>query len=160
MTKLTNPLRIAFIKAKWHSHIVDQCWFACDAHLKKTADVPVTFDVFNVPGALEIPLLAQDVAGTGKYDAIIASALVVNGGIYRHDFVATAVIDGMMRVQLDTGVPVFSAVLTPHNFHDGPEHKEFFFNHFKHKGEEVADACLEMLAARLAVQDAVQVRAA
>ena len=77
---------------------------------------------------------------------VIACALVVNGGIYRHEFVSTAVIDGLMRVMLDTGVPVFSAVLTPRDFHDHEEHRSFFKDHFVKKGEEVAVACLDTLA--------------
>ena len=71
---------------------------------------------------------------------------MVNGGIYRHEFVAAAVIDGLMRVQLDTGVPVFSAVLTPRDFHEHEEHRHFFAEHFMKKGEEVAQACVETLA--------------
>jgi 6,7-dimethyl-8-ribityllumazine synthase len=63
---------------------------------------------YEVPGAFEIPLHAQRLARSGRHDAMMACALVVNGGIYRHDFVAHAVIDGLMRVQLDTDVPVFS----------------------------------------------------
>ena len=52
-----------------------------------------------------------------------------------------AVISGMMQVQLATGVPVLSAVLTPHHFHAGHEHQEFYFQHFKVKGVELATAC-------------------
>lgn len=55
------------------------------------------------------------------------------------------VIDGRMRVQLDAGVPVFSAVLTPRDFHDHEEHRGFFAAHFVKKGEEVASACLATL---------------
>jgi 6,7-dimethyl-8-ribityllumazine synthase len=84
-------------------------------------------------------------AQTGRYAAIIACGLVVNGGIYRHDFVASAVIDALMRVQLDTDVPVFSAVLTPRDFHDHEEHQNFFREHFVKKGTEVAGACLASL---------------
>lgn len=47
-----------------------------------------------------------------------------------------------MRVQLDTGVPVLSAVLTPKNFHDHAEHQRFFAEHFVLKGAEAARACL------------------
>lgn len=71
---------------------------------------------------------------------------MVNGGIYRHEFVNSAVIDGLMRVQLDTGVPVFSAVLTPRDFHDHEEHQRFFRGQFVKRGQEVATACLETLA--------------
>jgi len=99
-----------------------------------------------VPGAFEIPLLAKKLAQTGRYDAIVACALVVNGGIYRHEFVTTAVIDGLMRVQLDTEVPVMSAVLTPRDFHEHEEHVRFFREHFVKKGTEVAQACLATMA--------------
>jgi 6,7-dimethyl-8-ribityllumazine synthase len=51
-------------------------------------------------------LLALKLARSGRYDAIVACGLVVNGGIYRHEFVGAAVIDALMRVQLDTEVPV------------------------------------------------------
>lgn len=69
-------------------------------------------DIFDVPGALEIPLHAKTLAETGRYDAILGTAFVVDGGIYRHDFVAGTVLDGLMTVQLQTNVPVLSAVLT------------------------------------------------
>ncbi len=59
---------------------------------------------------------------------------------------ATAVIDGLMRVQLDTGVPVLSAVLTPRDFHEHADHLRFFSEHFVKKGAEVARACLETIA--------------
>jgi 6,7-dimethyl-8-ribityllumazine synthase len=100
-----------------------------------------------VPGAFEIPLFARRLARAGRHAAIAGAALVVDGGIYRHDFVAHAVIDGLMRVQLDTDVPVFSMVLTPHHFHEHAEHAQFFGAHFVVKGQEVASACARMLVA-------------
>ncbi len=65
-----------------------------------------------------------------------------------HEFVADAVIGGLMRVQLDTGVPVFSCVLTPHHFHEHDVHQRFFAEHLVDKGREAAHACLATLAAR------------
>jgi 6,7-dimethyl-8-ribityllumazine synthase len=131
--------RFAFIKAKWHSNIVDQ---GLKGFLEKiSADQT---DVFDVPGALEIPLLAKTLAETGKYHAVIGCAFVVDGGIYRHDFVASSVIDSLMRAQMDTGVPVLSVVLTPHNFQESPELIEFFEKHFVKKGIEAASAALEI----------------
>jgi 6,7-dimethyl-8-ribityllumazine synthase len=79
-------------------------------------------------------------AESGRYVAIVAAGFVVNGGIYRHEFVADAVIQGLMRVQLDTKVPVISAVLTPQNFLEHGEHRKFFHDHFVVKGAEAA-AC-------------------
>ncbi len=152
---LSSPLRIAVVCASWHSDIVHQ---ARDAMLAEFARQHVPAEqvaLFNVPGAFEIPLMAKKLAHTGRYDAIVACALVVNGGIYRHEFVTSAVIDGLMRVQLDTDVPVFSAVLTPRDFHDHAEHQQFFSAHFVKKGTEVARACLDTLASLQAVQTLV-----
>jgi 6,7-dimethyl-8-ribityllumazine synthase len=147
-------LRIAVVCASWHSDIVHQARDAMLAEFLRQKVAANQVEVLNVPGAFEIPLMVKKLALTGRYDAIVACALVVNGGIYRHEFVTSAVIDGLMRVQLDTNVPVFSAVLTPRDFHEHDEHKQFFSQHFVKKGTEVARACLETLAA-LQTVDAV-----
>jgi len=144
--------RIALISAQWHADIVGQAREAALAELARASPPPGwPVDCLEVPGAFEIPLLAQKLAASGRYRAVLACALVVDGGIYRHDFVASAVIDGLMRVQLDTGVPVFSAVLTPHHFHEHAEHQAYFSRHFVQKGQELAQACLRTLACHAAV---------
>ena len=101
--------------------------------------------MFHVPGSLEIPLQAKLLAKTGRFDIIVAAGFVVNGGVYRHDFVAATVIDAMMQVQLETEVPILSVVLTPINYHEHEAHHQFFFDHFKVKGREAANACIHTL---------------
>jgi 6,7-dimethyl-8-ribityllumazine synthase len=133
--------RVAFIQASWHKDIVDRCRDSFLAEIAKLGIVAERIDVFAVPGAFEIPLQAKLLAKTGRYAAIVGAGFVVNGGIYRHEFVAQAVISGLMQVQLETEVPVLSAVLTPHHFHDHAEHHQFYFDHFVVKGAEVARAC-------------------
>ena len=103
-------------------------------------------DVFDVPGVFEIPLQAKLLAKTGQYAAIVAAGFVVDGGIYRHEFVSATVIDALMQVQLETEVPVLSAVLTPQHFHEHETHAEFFLKHFVVKGAEVAEACWATMA--------------
>jgi len=141
----TAKNRIAFIQACWHKEIVDQCRISFTAEIAKLGFPESSIDFFEVPGAFEIPLHAKLLAKTGKYAGIVASGLVVDGGIYRHDFVATAVINSLMNVQLETEVPVFSAVLTPHHFHSHSEHQEFFHAHFVVKGQEAARACADTI---------------
>jgi 6,7-dimethyl-8-ribityllumazine synthase len=140
--------RIAIVAAQWHAGIVDQ---AVSAFRERLTELGIDeVDVFRVPGAFEIPLHAKRLAVSGRYAAIATSALVVDGGIYRHDFVAGTVVDALMRVQLETDVPVFSAVLTPHHFHEHAEHRDYFTRHFAVKGRELADAVsatIESLAA-------------
>jgi 6,7-dimethyl-8-ribityllumazine synthase len=144
--------RIAFVQAGWHADIVRQghAGFASEC-ARLWPGAPPAIDVHQVPGAFEIPLLAQALARRGGVHAIVACALVVDGGIYRHDFVAHAVIDGLMRVQLDSGVPVFSVVLTPKDFHEHATHRDFFARHFVDKGAEAARACAQTLAAHAAL---------
>lgn len=136
---------IAIIQSCWHRDIVDRGRESVVTQLKKFGYDRSQIDLFEVPGAFEIPLHAKRLAETGKYRAIIACGLVVDGGIYRHEFVAQAVIDGLMRVQLDTNVPVFSMVLTPHHFHEHEQHQRYFLEHFVTKGEEAATACAQTL---------------
>lgn len=133
--------RIAFIQAGWHHDIVDQCRLSFISEIAKLGHTESDIDFLQVPGAFEIPLQAKFLANSGKYAAIVAAGFVVNGGIYRHEFVAEAVISGLMQVQLSTDVPVLSVVLTPHHFHASEEHQHFFHEHFKVKGVEAAHAC-------------------
>ncbi len=136
-----NAVRIAFIQACWHKEIVDQCRASFIAAMAKSGYGAGCIDLYEVPGSFEIPLQAKLLAKSGRYAAIVASGLVVDGGIYRHEFVAEAVIGGLMQVQLETEVPVISAVLTPRNFHGHEEHRRFFHEHFTVKGAEAAQAC-------------------
>jgi 6,7-dimethyl-8-ribityllumazine synthase len=82
----------------------------------------------------------------------VACGFVVDGGIYRHEFVAHAVIDALMAVQLEVEVPVISAVLTPQQFHEHAEHRAFFRDHFRIKGKEAALACLRTVAGLTSVR--------
>lgn len=136
--------RIAIVAAEWHAEIVEQAVASFGARLASLGFEDVR--VIRVPGAFEIPLHVQRLARSGDYDAIATCALVVDGGIYRHDFVASAVVDSLMRVQLETDIPVFSGVLTPHNFHEHQEHRDYFARHFDLKGRELADAVAKTLA--------------
>lgn len=139
--------RYAFIKANWHSDIVDQ---ALEGFCEIVPRDQV--DVFDVPGAFEMPLLARDLAQTGRYGAVACAALVVDGGIYRHDFVAQAVVDGLMRAGMDSGVPVLSVSLTPHHYQETAHHTAIFRQHFVQKGREAAHAATQILATRASLK--------
>ena len=140
------PARYAFVKANWHADIVTK---ALDGFLQLIPAQQV--DVFDVPGAFELPLVARDLAKSGKYTAIAAAALVVDGGIYRHDFVAQAVVNGLMHVALDTDVPILSVSLTPHHFQPTEHHVGVFAKHFVEKGREAAQAALMISKTRAAL---------
>lgn len=137
--------RIAFVQACWHRLIVDSGRDGFLRELERLGASPDRVDVFEVPGSLEIPLHAKLLAKSGRYAAVVAAGFVVDGGIYRHEFVAQAVIDGLMSVQLETEVPVLSMVLTPRRFHEHDEHVAFFTGHMTKKGAEAAAACVHTM---------------
>jgi 6,7-dimethyl-8-ribityllumazine synthase len=141
--RFAKPQRVAFVQSSWHRDVVEECRIAFLAEME--ARHVTNIDVFEVPGSFEIPLHAQILAKTRRYTAIVAAGLVVDGGIYRHEFVADTVIKALMDVQLRTEVPVFSAVLTPQQFHETEVHYDFFRKHFAIKGVEVAEACAKTL---------------
>lgn len=143
-TSLTHPVqRVAFIRARWHADIVDCAWRG----FREALPDGIEADVFDVPGALEIPLTAQRQAASGRYGVVIGAAFVVDGGIYRHDFVAGTVVDALVRVGLATDTAVLSVVLTPHQYQETAVHDAFFREHFVTKGAEAARAAEAMLAA-------------
>jgi 6,7-dimethyl-8-ribityllumazine synthase len=143
---MIQKVRVAFVQSCWHRDIVDQSRVAFLRSIKRHGINARQIECFEVPGAFEIPLQAKLLAKTGRYAAVVAAGFVVDGGIYRHDFVASSVIDALMSVQLETEVPVISVVLTPQQFHEHDDHRKFFSRHFVVKGEEAARACAAAIA--------------
>jgi 6,7-dimethyl-8-ribityllumazine synthase len=138
--------RIAFIQSSWHEAIVEQ---GKRGFLEKFNSLGLSsklVDFYSLPGALEIPLKCKQVCEANNYDLVIAAGFVVDGGIYRHDFVASAVLNGIMKVQLELGTPILSMVLTPHSFDDSEQRNKFFQDHFIIKGHEIADAAHAILS--------------
>ena len=152
--------RIAFVQACWHRPIVESGRDGFLRELERLGVSPDRVDVFEVPGSLEIPLHAKLLAKTGRYAAIVAAGFVVDGGIYRHEFVAQAVIDGLVSVQLEAEVPVLSMVLTPQRFHEHDEHVAFFTRHMTKKGAEAAAACLHTMRGIEAIETPASTKAA
>lgn len=139
--------KIAYIQATWHTDITNECKASFIAEMERLGHSRSDIEFFSVPGSLEIPLLAKRLAKSGRYLAVCASGLVVDGGIYRHEFVAQAVLNGIVQVSLETEVPILSAVLTPHQFHEHATHHAFFMEHMAIKGGELARACDGILRA-------------
>jgi len=147
-------MKIAYVQASWHTDITDHCKAAFIEEMARHGHGKSAIEFFSTPGSREFPLMARKLAKTGRYAAVCASGLVVNGGIYRHEFVAQAVLQGIVQTSLDTEVPVLSAVLTPHHFHEHAVHEAFFKEHMRTKGTELAEACVGIIENLAAVQAA------
>ena len=148
-------MKIAYVQAAWHTDITDHCKAAFLDEIARHGYDKSDVEFFMTPGSLEIPLMARKLAKTGRYAAVCASGFVVDGGIYRHDFVAQAVLQGIVQTSLDTEVPVLSAVLTPHHFHEHAVHEGFFREHMRTKGTELAQACASIVEKLGAVRELV-----
>ena len=103
-----SGLRLAIVASTWHTRI-------CDALLegarKVAADAGVAEPtVVRVLGAIEIPVVAQEVAR--NHDAVVALGVVIRGGTPHFDYVCDAVTQGLTRVSLDAATPVANGVLT------------------------------------------------
>ncbi|HUV21031.1 MAG TPA: 6,7-dimethyl-8-ribityllumazine synthase [Gammaproteobacteria bacterium] len=146
LASLPRGRKVAFIQAGWHRQIVSQAYRSFVEECEVAGLAGSDIELFEVPGSLEIPLQAKLLAKTGIYPVIVAAGFIVDGGIYRHDFVAATVLDAMMQIQLQTEVPILSIVLTPHQFQETEAQQTFFHEHFKIKGREAARACLQTLS--------------
>ena len=139
-----SSVKIAFVQSCWHEDIVDQARLGFAEQLEKSG-VNVRVDYFRVPGAFEIPLKCKQLLKTGEYALAAGAGFVVDGGIYRHEFVAQTVVNALMQVQLELSLPVLSVVLTPKQQFNEEEHHTFFFDHMKLKGAEAAVVAAELL---------------
>ncbi|MFC5948505.1 6,7-dimethyl-8-ribityllumazine synthase [Pseudonocardia lutea] len=100
-------LRLGVVAATWHAEIVDSLLERALATAEKAGAVPT---VVRVPGTIELPVVAQELART--HDAVVALGVVVRGGTPHFEYVCDSVTAGLTRVSLDESTPVGNGVLT------------------------------------------------
>ena len=98
-------------------------------------------DVFDVPGAFELPLAARYCAETGRYAGVACLGAVIRGETDHYDFVCSSAASGILRVSLDTGVPCSFGVLTVENMEQALARSG---GGKRHQGEDAARAVMEM----------------
>ena len=104
--------RIGFACAEFNGGITDRLLRgALDALEESGCDLACAV-VAWVPGAFELPVVAQRLAGSGSVDAVVCLGAVIRGDTGHYEFVAGECASGLQRVQLDTGIPVIFGVLT------------------------------------------------
>ncbi|MEY4741336.1 MAG: hypothetical protein RL672_86 [Actinomycetota bacterium] len=104
-----SGLQIAIVVTSWHTQITDGLLAGAERALKAAGNSE--YEVWRVPGAFELPLGAQKAIDAGA-DAVIALGVVIQGDTPHFDYVCAGATDGLMRVQLDSGVPVGFGLLT------------------------------------------------
>ena len=137
-----NEMRVAIVAARFNRFIVDQLVEGALDALNRQQVADSSRALVWVPGAFEIPLLANQLAASGKYDAVIGLGAVVRGGTPHFDFVAGECARGLTRVSLDHGIPVTFGVLTTENVEQAIERAAIDAGN---KGFDVAMAAMEMV---------------
>jgi 6,7-dimethyl-8-ribityllumazine synthase len=136
-----GPLRFAVVVSRFNHLVSVRLLEGCTAELHRHGIAAEDVHVAWVPGAFEIPQAARTLAGTRRYDAIIALGVVIRGGTPHFDYVCKGVTDGVREVMRDTGVPVAFGVLTTDDVEQaidraGGEHGN--------KGRDAAQVAIEM----------------
>lgn len=107
-----EDMKIGLVVGRFNSFIVDSLVKgAIDTIVRHGGSVD-NIEQVMVPGAFEIPVVAQKMAKTGKYDAIVAIGAVIRGGTPHFEYVAGECVKGIGQVALNTGVPISFGVLT------------------------------------------------
>jgi 6,7-dimethyl-8-ribityllumazine synthase len=106
------PGRFALVAARFNGAIVDNLVSGALDGLRRHGVADDAVDVVRVPGSFEIPLVAQKLAATGKYAAVICLGAVIRGATGHYDHVAGEAAGGVARAALATGVPVIFGILT------------------------------------------------
>jgi 6,7-dimethyl-8-ribityllumazine synthase len=114
---------------------------ALDALRRHGADTDGNVTVARCPGAMELPLVAQKMAGTGDYDAVVCLGVVIRGATSHYDLVTQGATSGVSRAALDTGVPVLFGVVTTDTIEQAIERAG---TKAGNKGADAAEAAIEM----------------
>ncbi|GAB6051015.1 6,7-dimethyl-8-ribityllumazine synthase [Hydrogenophilus islandicus] len=105
-------LKVGIALSRFNQEVGDGLLSAAVAELRRLGVAPADIVILTVPGALELPLILQRMARSGRFDALIALGAVIRGETYHFEVVANEMAAGITRVQLDTGVPIANGVLT------------------------------------------------
>ena len=139
---VSEGIRVGIVAARFNEFIVSQLLSGCEdgllRHGVRSEDIAVAW----VPGAFEIPLAAQTMAKSGKYDAVITLGAVIRGATSHYDYVCAEVSKGVANVSLNTGVPVLFGVLTTDTIEQAIERAG---TKAGNKGAECAQGAIEMV---------------
>ena len=132
-----DGLAIGIVMSRFNPDIGEGLLAACVAELKRLGVADGEIEIATVPGALEIPLVLQTMAQSGRYDGLIALGAVIRGETYHFEVVSNDACRAVMEVQLDTGIPVANGILTC-------EDDDQALARTQTKGADCAQAAVEM----------------
>lgn len=134
---------IGLLAARFNGFIVQSLVDGATDALKRHTEGNQRYDVVYVPGALELPLAAQAMANSGKYDALIALGAVIRGSTPHFDIVSAESAKGLAAVSVSQNIPVINAILTTNTIEQAIERAG---TKAGNKGAEAAMGALEMVS--------------
>ena len=138
---VAEGMKIGIVCARFNEFITSKLLGGAMDALVRHGVADSDVDVAWVPGAFEIPLAAQKMAATGKYDAILCLGAVIKGSTSHYDYVCAEVSKGIAMVGMETGVPTMFGVLTTDNIEQAIERAG---TKAGNKGFDVACSAIEM----------------
>ncbi len=134
--------KIGIVLARFNSFIAERLLDGALDTLTRSGVSDNDIEVARVPGAYEIPLVAQKMAKSGRYDAVITLGVVIRGATPHFDFVANEAAKGIAQAGMDSGVPIIFGVLTTDTIEQGIERAG---SKAGNKGSDCAVAAIEMI---------------
>ncbi len=134
--------RYGILVGRFNSFIVERLLEGALDALRRHGVAEKSIEIVRVPGAFEMPLAAKAMAGSGKYDAIVALAAVIRGGTPHFDYVAGECTKGLAQVSLQADIPVAFGVLTTDSIEQAIERAG---TKAGNKGAEAALTAIEMI---------------
>lgn len=139
---VSEGIKVGVVCARFNDFLVSKLLSGCEDGLLRRGVRGEDIDVAWVPGAFEIPLVAQRMARSGKYDAVIALGAVIRGSTSHYDYVCAEVSKGVAHAALESGVPVMFGVLTTDTIEQAIERAG---SKAGNKGSECAQGAIEMV---------------
>ena len=136
-----SGLQIAIIVARFNGHVTSRLYDGCCDELKQRGGDLSAATLIDVPGCFELPLVAKELAASGRFDAIVCLGAIIRGDTPHFDYVSSETASGIQRAALDTGVPVVFGVLTTDNEDQALARVGGMAGH---KGREAAATAIEM----------------
>ncbi|HBE9436845.1 6,7-dimethyl-8-ribityllumazine synthase [Clostridioides difficile] len=116
-----KDLKIGIINSRFNEFITSKLLSGAEDCLLRHDVSTENIEIVWVPGAFEIPLVAQKMAKSGKYDAIICLGCVIRGATSHYDYVCSEVSKGIAKVSLDNELPVIFGIVTTENIEQAIE---------------------------------------
>ncbi|CAK7192523.1 6,7-dimethyl-8-ribityllumazine synthase [Commensalibacter sp. Nvir] len=136
--------RIAMVVSRFNEKVTHSLSKAAQAWLVEH-NIPFQKenDLFYAPGAFELPLIAQHLAKSGRYDGVVCLGCVIKGDTAHFEFISLSASLGIMQASLSTEVPISFGILTAYTFEQA---KLRSLDNHENKGREAVAACVETVS--------------